>query len=170
MMQSLNLPAGLHIRASIAADKPFIATLYKSVRSDLDLVDASLEFIEALKEQQFQAQTDGYGEKFPNAMYFIIEYHHEKVGRAVIDFGHNEIRLVDLALLPAAQGKGIGKAIVQSFMACADQVYTPMSLTVLSHNIAAKALYLKLGFIVESIEPPYEFMIYYPQKRQIRNV
>ena len=69
----LNIPHGLSIRPSTPADRGFIENLFRTTRDDLRLIDAEPDFIETLIEQQFNAQTTGYGDQFPNAMYFIIE-------------------------------------------------------------------------------------------------
>ncbi len=156
----LKLPAGLHIRPSMASDKTFLAELFKSTRQDLHFIDAEADYIEMVKEQQHQAQTMGYENSFPNAMYLIIEYHHEKVGRIVIDFGSTEIRIVDLAFIEKARNKGLGKGVLQSMIMCAQQVRAPLALSVMSANMGAKQLYASLGFVPVDIQPPYEHWAY----------
>lgn len=166
-MQKLNIPDGLHVRPSTAADKPFLEKLHHSTRQDLQLIDGEQDFIESIVEMQFKAQTQGYGDQYPNAMYFIIEKHHEPIGRATIDFGHNEAHLLDIAFLPQARGHGFGKALIQSFQLAAAQSGLPMSLNVLQSNTGAKLMYLSLGFVVEAISPPYEEMRWYPQGMKV---
>lgn len=158
-----NLPQGLSVRPSTHGDSFFLEELYKSTREDLDLLDQEHEFIGALKEQQYLAQAEGYGKQFPNAMYFIIEHHRERVGRTIIDFGHNEIRLVDIILIKKARGQALGQSVIRSFMGCADQVKAPLTLSVLSSNDGAKNLYLKMGFVMDELQPPHELMTYYPK-------
>lgn len=68
------------------------------------MIGGEQDYIESIVEMQFKAQTQGYGDQFPNAMYFIIEKHHEPIGKAIIDFGHNEVRLIDIAFIPQARG------------------------------------------------------------------
>ncbi|MBG0758306.1 GNAT family N-acetyltransferase [Vibrio cidicii] len=161
-MQKLILPDGLHVRPSRPTDKPFIENLHREVRQDLQLIEGEQDFIESIVEMQFRAQTQGYGDQFPNAMYFIIEKHHEPIGKATLDFGSNEVRLIDLAFLPKACGLGFGQAVIQSFQKAAAQVGAPMTLSVLRSNIGAKQLYHRLGFELEASKPPYELLIWYP--------
>lgn len=163
----LTLPKGLHIRPSRASDNVFLARLHHSIRQDLQLIDGEKDFIENIVEMQFKAQAQGYGEQFPNAMYFIIEKHREPIGKATLDFGSNEIRLVEIAFLPAARGHGFGKAIMQSFQACAAQVASPLVLTVEQGNNGAKQLYKTLGFQTETVHPPYEQMAWYPPSQRV---
>ena len=170
MIDGLKLPGGLNVRPSNAGDRVFLESLYKSTREDLELIedDSGGDFIEYLKDQQLDAQTEGYGDQFPDALYLIIEYHQESVGRVVVDFGHNEIRVVDLALVKAARGKGLGTGVLQAFIAISEQIMAPLTLAVLSSNVGAKRLYLQLGFVVEEVVPPRELMTYYPRSQGIR--
>ncbi|MCE9685544.1 GNAT family N-acetyltransferase [Shewanella sp. AS16] len=166
-MRKLNLPDGLHIRPSRPSDRPFLEQLHHATREDLQLIQGEKELIESVIEMQFKAQNQGYGDQFPNAMYFIIEKHHEAIGKATLDFGHNEIRLLDIAFLPQARRHGFGKAIIQSFQMAATQACAPLSLTVLKDNLAAQRLYLSLGFRVDSFQEPYYFMAWYPPTQRV---
>ncbi len=163
-MQSsaLNLPYGLGIRPARDGDKIFIESLYKSTRDDLRTIDAENDFIEELIEQQHQAQTVGYGEQFPNAMYFIIEKQNESVGRIVIDFGPNEIRIVDIAFIPQTRGKGYGAGIIRALKHAAKSACAPLVLSVYKTNPMAKKLYLQEGFQVERGDHMVELMAWYP--------
>lgn len=161
-MKQFTVPAGLHIRPSQPSDKPFMEKLHREVRQDLQLIDGERDFIESIVEMQFRAQSQGYGAQFPNAMYFIIEKHGEPIGKATLDFGHNEIRLIDIGFLNAARGHGFGRAIIQSFQHCAAQSAVPLSLAVLNHNLVAKRLYLELGFQVVQNKPPHDLLVWYP--------
>lgn len=142
----LNLPYGMNMRPAMAADGPFIESLYKSTRDDLKTIDAETGFIEELIEQQYHAQTVGYGEKFPNAMYFVVEKVNQKIGRVVVDFGPNEVRVVDIALIPTARNQGFGQGIIKSLQYAAVSSGVPLTLTVAAGNIAATRLYAKMGF------------------------
>lgn len=164
----LSLPAGLHVRPATSSDQPFLNKLYKSTRDDLNWVDDEEDFIVHLKETQQEAQTESYEDNFPNAMFFIIEYYHERAGRIILDFGPNEIRVVDISLITEARGKGLGTAVMQSFVHCAEKVRVPLKLCVLSQNMGAKHVYAKLGFILEEEIPPRDFLAYYPSSQGIR--
>lgn len=162
MFNKLNLPEGLHIRPAKDSDKAFIASLFKTTRDDLMMINAEMDYIQTLVEQQHQAQITGYGNDFPNAMYFIVERHQENIGRIVIDFGETEIRLVDFCLIPQAHGQGYGKLILQMLQYAAGASKAPLTLTVMRMNMPAKMLYLSLGFRVEESDAMYERMVWYP--------
>ena len=164
--RKLNMPDGLNIRPSRPSDKMFLEYLYKSTRDDLQLIDSDQDFIESILDLQWRAQSQGYGDQYPNAMYFIIEKRGESVGNATLDFGPNEICLVDIALLPKARGLGYGEAAIRSFMYCSQKTMTPFTLCVLEQNFGARKLYQRLGFMVESVSLPYLRMIWYPRELQ----
>jgi ribosomal protein S18 acetylase RimI-like enzyme len=159
---SMAFQGGLSLRPMGNSDKAFIESLYRSTRDDLRMIDAEEDFIEGLIEMQQNAQTEGYGDMFPNAMYFVAEYHNERVGRVVLDFGQNEIRVVDIALIPAVRGKGYGSQILQAVQLTASKVMAPVALSVRFDNLHAKQLYARLGFTVEEAQIPYERMVWYP--------
>lgn len=159
---NIQLPAGLNMRPMRTSDGAFMETLYRSTRDDLRLLDAEEDFIEEFIDLQRRAQAQGYGDMFPNAMYFVVEYHGEPIGRVVLDFGQNEIRVMDIALIPVARGKGYGGQVLQAVQAVAGKVMAPVTLTVRFDHLRAKQLYARLGFVVEEAQIPFERMVWYP--------
>lgn len=159
---SMNFQGGLGLRPMNASDNAFVESLYHSTRDDLRMLDAEEDFIEEFIDFQRRAQNQGYGDMFPNAMYFVAEYHNERIGRVVLDFGQSEIRVVDIALIPAARGKGYGGQVLQAVQMAAGKVMAPLTLTVRSDHLRAKQLYARLGFVVEEARIPYERMVWYP--------
>lgn len=166
--EALSLPAGLHVRPSQSSDQSFLIHLYKSTRSDLDLIDGDQEFIEELKLSQYRAQSSSYAEQFPNSMSFIVEYYDQKVGRVILDFGANEILVVDISFISEARGKGLGSGVMKSFIHCSEQTGIPLTLSVLNENISARAFYGKLGFVHLEYLDAREYLAYYPKAQGIR--
>ncbi len=164
----LSLPAGLHVRPSKASDERFLLSLYKSTRNDLNLIDAEQEWIEELKLNQYQAQTNSYATNFPNAMSLIIEYYDQKVGRVILDFGHNEILLVDISFISEGRGKGLGRSVMNSLIHCSEQSSIPLKLSVLNENTAAKRFYQRLGFVPVENRYPREYLTYFPSSQTVR--
>lgn len=162
-----HLPHGLSIRPSRTSDKGFIENLYRATREDLRMLEGDAAFIESLIEQQMRAQQQGYGEQHPDAMYFIVELHAEPIGRLTVAMGPNEVRIVDLAFLPAAQGKGYGKGVIQALQMTAEKIPAPLSLLVLRTNTAALQLYLNLGFRAEQQNDTHLLMLWYPGQTRI---
>lgn len=162
-----HLPSGLSIRPARTSDKVFLENLYRATREDLRMLDADDDFIESLIEMQFRAQREGYGEQHPDAMYFIIESHGESVGRLTLAMGGSEVRIVDIAFIPAARGKGLGKGVLQALQLTAQKIPAPLSLAVLRTNVAAIQLYVNLGFQAEQQTDTHLLMVWHPPIRKI---
>jgi len=150
------------MRPAREGDNYFIESLYKANRDDLRLIDAEDDFIESLIDMQHKAQTQGYGDTFPNAMYFIVEKHNERVGRVVLDFSPNEIRIIDIALLPAAQGHGFASGIIKALQLSATKSRTPLALSVYKTNMPARQLYATLGFKLVDSNANIDFLAWQP--------
>jgi ribosomal protein S18 acetylase RimI-like enzyme len=156
------LSSVLVIRPARDSDKFFVEYLYHTTRDDLQLIDAEPEFIESLIGQQQQAQTIGYGDQFPNAMYFIVEKQGERIGRIVLDFHDDEIRIVDIAMIPAARGLGYGTEILHALKQAAKSAGASLVLSVYKQNITARRLYEQEGFQVYQSNEVVEQMTWRP--------
>lgn len=157
-----NITDGLHIRPARGSDQPFLEQLYRETREDLRLLDAETDFIESLIEMQMHAQTAGYGTAYPDALYYIVEKHGERIGRVTVDFGANEIHVLDLALIRPARNLGYGAAVLNAVQLAAAKVMAPVSLSVDHHNLRAKQFYFRLGFRCEAVQGPAERWAWYP--------
>lgn len=165
-MLASNMPQGISLRPATAGDQPFLELLYRSSRPDLQLIDGEPDLIESVIAQQMQVMEQGSGMNFPNALHFIVEKTQHNVGALVVDFGHNEVRVIYVAFIPAARGFGYGKSILQGVMQAAANNQCPVAVVVWRSNPGAKRLYLELGFKVEESDPLAEVMRWYPGMQQ----
>ena len=154
--------AGLSMRPSRPTDGLFLQSLYKSARPELQWIDADPEVVEQVVAQQFQVQERGIGEHFPDAMHYVVEKLDTPIGVLSADFGPNEIRVLYLAFIPAARGKGFGRSVLQGVQKAAEQVRCPVATVVWTSNPQARQHYLALGFRVEESSPGAERLIWYP--------
>jgi len=154
--------AGLSMRPSRPTDAPFLHSLYQSARPELQLIDAEPELIEQVVAQQFLVQEQGIGEHFPNAMHYVVEKLDTPIGVLSADFGPNEVRVLYLAFIPAARGKGYGRSVLQGVQRAAEQVRCPVATVVWASNPQARQHYLALGFRVEESSPAAERLVWYP--------
>ncbi|MGY2238268.1 GNAT family N-acetyltransferase [Pseudomonas gingeri] len=154
--------AGLSMRPSRATDAPFLQSLYQSARPELQWIDAEPELIEQVIAQQFQVQEQGIGEHFPDAMHYVVEKLDTPIGVLSADFGPNEIRVLYLAFIPGARGKGFGRTVLQGVQKAAEQVRCPVATVVWASNPQARQHYLALGFRVEESSPAAERLVWYP--------
>ena len=157
-----NLPDGLGLRPARPSDHPFIQSLYSATRDDLRLIDGERDFVESIVSMQFRAQTASYGDQYPNAMYFVVEKLGERIGRVTIDFGSNEVHVLDVAFISEVRGKGYGTALIQAIQYTAAKLKAPVALSVLKSNFRARNLYLSLGFKIEENTATHERLIWYP--------
>ncbi|AGA92248.1 acetyltransferase [Thioflavicoccus mobilis 8321] len=163
-----NLPNGLGLRPARPSDQPFLAALYSSTRADLRLIDGEQELVESIIDMQFRAQTMGYGQQFPNAMYFIVEKLNERIGKATIDFGSSAVHVVDIAFIPIARGRGYGATVLQAIQQIAGQLKAPMLLSVKKDNLPARRLYQKMGFQLEQSGAAHDQLVWYPDQKAMQ--
>ncbi|MDZ7712855.1 MAG: GNAT family N-acetyltransferase [Rhodovibrio sp.] len=133
------------MRPAGAGDAAFERRLYETRRWDLWLIDGEDDFIRTLIEQQYRAQAASYQAHFPNAVAFVIEKTGTPCGRLLLDFTR-DVYVVDLALLPEAQGKAIGTTVLQALQNVAAAIPAPVSLSTHAMNAPALGLYRRLGF------------------------
>jgi len=162
LTSSSSIAAGISVRPATANDQPFMETLYRSARPELQFIDGGQELVETVVAQQFHAHTQGAGETYPNAMHFIIEKTQHSIGVLSVDFGHNEVRVIYVAFIPAARGFGYGKAILQGVQQAAASSHCPVAVVVWHNNPGAKRIYLELGFQVEESQLLADRMVWYP--------
>ena len=132
------------------ADLGFLQRLYASTREEeLAPVPWSEEQKAEFLRFQFDAQHKHYQEHFPDAEYQVIELGGKPIGRLYIDRREDEHRLIDIALLPAHRGGGIGGGIMRDVLDEAAAVGKRVRIHVEMNNPALR-LYERLGF--ENIE------------------
>ncbi len=134
------------LRAIRSSDQPFLYRVYASTR-ELEL--APLGWSEGQKaaflQMQFNAQHRYYVEQFPRAAFHIILSGNRAVGRLYVDRRTDEIRLLDIALLPEHRNAGIGTALLRGLLAEAERAGMPVRIHVERLNPALR-LYRRLGF------------------------
>lgn len=139
-------PDRLHLRPATAADEAFLLALYAAAR-ETEL--AAAPWTAAQKRQfvqsQFAARKKFYREAFPTAELSIVVHAGAPVGTLHVHRDAAEIRVVDLALLPAHQGCGLGTRLLRRLQEEAGRTGQPLRLQVLKHERAAR-LYGRLGF------------------------
>lgn len=137
---------GLGFRQEVEADLRFLSALYASTRvEELAPVPWSTEQKAAFLAQQFQAQRSHYRQYYPDASWLIVEHANAAIGRLYVDGGPQEIRIIDIALMPEARGKGFGTALLEDIIDEAISAGKSVSIHVERMN-PALSLYRRLGF------------------------
>lgn len=138
--------AGSQLRPVTAADNDFLFELYASTRAaEMAQVDWSDAQVREFLQMQFRAQSAHYDEHFADASFDIIELRGTPIGRLYVTELDDEIRIIDIALLPGHQGRGIGGAYLRSIIDRAAESGRSVGIHVERNNPAMK-LYERLGF------------------------
>ena len=140
---------GLQFRPITTADEDMLAEIYASTRREelVPLLDWSEAQKEAFLRQQFEYQHHYYQQTYTDATYELITRGDDVLGRLYVDRREDEIRIVDIALLPQYRGCGIGGAIVQRLLdEAAKRDYGRVVRIHVEHNNPALRLYRRLGF------------------------
>ena len=138
----------LALRPAAPEDYEDLVRVYASTRAgELAQVtwwdDAKkLEFCRA----QYDAQKREYDARFPDAEYDLILLEGRTVGRLWVGRDDEQIRLLDIALLPEAQNCGIGTALLKRLMAESKRTGKRLRHMVFILNKDALRFYERLGF------------------------
>ena|SRR5687767_6288419 len=137
----------IQLRAVEKKDAAFIEAVYRTTReAELNLTSWSEHQKSAFISMQSAAQLTEYKTKFPGARFQVIIYNKKDAGRFFTCETENEIRLLDITLLPEFTGKGIGTNLLHRLIQRSNKVQKKIALHVIASNPALK-LYQRLGFV-----------------------
>jgi GNAT superfamily N-acetyltransferase len=128
-----------------------------SMSDDRRLADLRA-IVSALGQRRSGAETQ-YTRHFSTARFDIIEVNGTRIGRLCVLRSAEEIRIIDVALLPAWRSKGIGTLLVRPILDEGRASGRPVTLSVERWN-PARRLYARLGFTDESSDDVYVSMRY----------
>jgi ribosomal protein S18 acetylase RimI-like enzyme len=136
----------LSLRRFTPDDLPFLARLYATTREDeLAQVPWTDEQKAEFCRQQFEAQHAWWQEHYTNARYDLVLLNGRPAGRLYVDVWKDEVRIIDIALLPEHRGAGLGAALLRAVLTEGDGRGLPVSIHVERFNPALR-LYHRLGF------------------------
>ena len=111
---------------------------------------------------QFGAQHDYYQEQFPDARFELVLVDGEPAGRLYVDRRADEIRLIDIALLPEFRRRGIGGRLMRQVLEEGRAAGLPVQIHVEQNNPAMR-LYDRLGFRRVEDQGVYYLMRWEPE-------
>ncbi len=128
------------------SDEQFLFSLYSSTRFDeLALIGWNDEQKQLFLQNQFKSQHNFYFTKYPDASYQLIKINDESVGRIYTAELPDEIRIIDLTILPEFRGKNIGSQLIKEILAEAEIIKKAVQIYLEKLNPAQK-LFARLGF------------------------
>lgn len=138
----------LQLRQSLASDADFLRALFRDVRSDeLAVTGWPQEAIDAFCQSQFDFQRQHYRSYYPEALHYLVERDGQPIGRLIVDDSADALWVVDISLLAAQRGQGLGSLLLQWLCDRADAQRQPLALSVEPQN-RARHLYGRLGFVL----------------------
>ena len=127
-------------------DEAFLLDVYASTRvEELSVVPWNDAQRAAFLRMQLKAQHDFYLMKFPYANLQVVLLDQTPVGRLYLAKGEDEIRILDITLLPAYRNRGIGTPLIKELMAEGEASGRPVRIYVESYSPAFN-LFERLGF------------------------
>lgn len=134
------------LRVATAADRDFLQAVFASTRID-EFRNAGWDAkeIDDLLASQFSMQDAYYRRHYPSGRFDVIVRGATGIGRLYHDWSGGAARVIDIALLPAYRGKGMGTRLMRAIVAEAARRTLPVHLYVEFDN-PVRALYRRLGF------------------------
>ncbi|MGH8511865.1 MAG: GNAT family N-acetyltransferase [Gammaproteobacteria bacterium] len=143
-------------------DQAFLLEVYAGTRrEELALTDWDESKKARFLQMQFTAQHQYYQDYYTETDFLIILLDELPVGRLYLARWPGEIRIVDLALLPAHRNAGIGTRILSDLLAEAGRAGKPVRIHVEKLN-PAQRLYERLGFTRIADKGVYWFLEWAP--------
>lgn len=135
------------LRPITDADMDFLHRLYATTREDeLKQVDWTPEQKAAFVAQQFHAQHQYWRENYADTTWDLVLRDGEPIGRLYVARWPQEIRIVDIALMPEHRGGGLGTRLIRGLFAEGDASGRKVSIHVEIFN-PARRLYDRMGFV-----------------------
>jgi ribosomal protein S18 acetylase RimI-like enzyme len=150
------------LRLETPADREFFFRVYAGTREDeLAQVDWDDAQKQAFLRMQFEAQDRYYRENYPGYEFQVIQVGDQPAGRLYLHRRPDEIRIMDIALLPDYRRQGIGTRVLRALQAEAQDRALPVTIHVERFNPALR-LYERLGFQFVEDRGVYWFLRWTP--------
>ena len=145
-------------RPAASDDEAFLLAVYGSTRADeLALTNWDEAQRDAFLKMQFSAQQSHYREHYPEGEHYVILVDGHPAGRLYVANIPDQIRIMDITILPEHRGAGLGTPIIRELMAEAATVGKPLRIYVESFN-PSRSLFERLGF-VKAGESGYSYLL-----------
>jgi ribosomal protein S18 acetylase RimI-like enzyme len=134
------------LRPAGPADAEFLCRVYASTRAEeLAVTGWDDETTRAFLEQQFRAQDAYYRANYEGASYDVVLVDGEPAGRLYVARWADEIRVMDIALLPDFRRRGAGEQLLRALQTEGEEGGKAVTIHVEREN-PALGFYRRLGF------------------------
>jgi GNAT superfamily N-acetyltransferase len=153
----------LAVRPALAQDEIFLYDLYSAIRGpEFALAPISAAQREQLIRMQFRGQLSTYTQLYPNSCYHIVLLDSKPIGRLWVAQTEREFHLVDIAVHPSVQGKGIGTVLVQRLQEEATRARMPIVSCASRFNPGSLRFHKRLHFQIMREDPMNYFLEWRP--------
>jgi ribosomal protein S18 acetylase RimI-like enzyme len=147
------------VRPSLPQDEIFLYDLYREIRGpEFAFAPITVEQREHLLRLQFRGQMTSYAQTYPNSCYHIVLLDSKPIGRLWVAQQNREFQLVDIAVHPSVQSKGIGTALVRRLQQEAAKAGSPIRSCVFRFNPGSLRFHQRLGFKIERSDEVNHYM------------
>jgi len=150
-MQTLPFPSPvLQLRAAQPEDEPFLFRLFAASQTQLDGLRTQPDLWQTLVAMQYRGRQMTYAARYPMAENFLLlDRDGNSVGRVLLNRQPGCWSIVDIDILCAHRGQGIGTAVLRHWQQQAAQAGVSLALQVNAAN-PARRLYERCGFKVNA--------------------
>lgn len=128
------------------ADREFLFQVYAASRdSEMAVVPWTDDQKQLFLRMQFDLQDRHYRSQYSQVQFLLVVQDGRPIGRLYLYETAGEIHVMDISLLPAFRGGGVGGAVMRDLLARAAESARAVTLYVEHHN-PARRLYQRLGF------------------------
>lgn len=153
----------LAVRPALPQDEIFLYELYSAVRApEFALAPIPVAQKEDLMRMQFRGQMSSYAQMYPNSCYHLVLLDGKPAGRLWVAPGNGEFQLVDIAVHPNLQSKGIGTALIRRLQQEAASARLPIRSCVFKFNPGSLRFHQRLGFAIVREDQMYRYMEWRP--------
>ena len=153
----------LAVRPALPQDEIFLYELYSAIRGpEFALAPITAQQREHLIRIQFRGQMSAYAQMFPNSCYHVVLLDGKPVGRLWVAPGDSELHLVDIAVHPSLQSKGIGTVLIQRLQQEAIRARLPIRCSVFRFNPGSLRFHQRQGFHIVREDQMYFYLEWRP--------
>lgn len=166
-----NLAAKVSLRPVKAEDEETLLKIYASTREEelQQVSEWTIEQKEMFLRWQLEMQRRDYEARYPKADYQLILFEGVPAGRLWVARTPEQIRLLDIAVLPEFQNRRIGTYLLGNLIRESEATATPLRHMIYKLNTEARRFYERLGFRLVEDDRMYLLMERHPEEQGRRD-
>ncbi len=156
------------LRPVVPEDEETLLEIYASTREEemQQVNDWTPEQKEMFLRWQLEMQRRDYEARYPKADYQLILFEGVPAGRLWVARTPEQIRLLDIAVLPEFQNRKIGSYLLRNLIRESEETATPLRHMIYKLNTEARRFYERLGFRLIEDDRMYLLMERHPEKQK----